>query len=135
MSSKRRKNTFTRFLEDIVDDTKGLVDDLLDRAKDVERDTREAVTDTSHDGVSGRSRQPDDGVVSRRFRHSLDELQAKIDELLEVQRRSSVATADLEAMTKAELREFAEERGITGVDDTLQTKPEMITAVRAGLRR
>ena len=29
----RRKNTLTRFLEDIIDDTKDFVDDLLDRAK------------------------------------------------------------------------------------------------------
>jgi len=36
MGSRRRGNTFTRFLEDIVDDTKDFVDDLIDRAKDVE---------------------------------------------------------------------------------------------------
>src|SRR5437588_11625576 len=36
MGSRRRGSSFTRFLEDIVDDTKDLVDDLIDRAKDVE---------------------------------------------------------------------------------------------------
>src|SRR5437870_5176817 len=49
MGSRRRGNTFTRFLEDIVDDTKDFVDDLIDRAKDVEEDAREAVVDLVDD--------------------------------------------------------------------------------------
>jgi ABC-type transporter Mla subunit MlaD len=39
----RRNNTFTRWIGDMVDDTKELVDDILDRGGEVEK----AVTDTS----------------------------------------------------------------------------------------
>ena len=42
MGSRRRGTSFTRFFEDIVDDTKDLVDDLIDRAKDVE-DSRQGL--------------------------------------------------------------------------------------------
>jgi polyhydroxyalkanoate synthesis regulator phasin len=45
----KRKNTFTRFIEDMVDDTKDLVDDLLDRAKDLETDAKDAVKDVVDD--------------------------------------------------------------------------------------
>ena len=45
----RRKNTITRFLEDIIDDTKDFVDDLLDRAKDAEEDVRDAVRNVVDD--------------------------------------------------------------------------------------
>src|SRR4051812_31525732 len=45
----RRKNTVTRFLEDIIDDTKDFVDDLLDRAKDAEEDLRDAVKNVVDD--------------------------------------------------------------------------------------
>ena len=45
----KRKNTFTRFIEDIVDDTKDFVDDLLDRAKDLETDAKDAVKDVVDD--------------------------------------------------------------------------------------
>ena len=45
----KRKNTFTRFIEDIVDDTKDFVDDLIDRAKDVEEDVKDAVVDLADD--------------------------------------------------------------------------------------
>ena len=41
----KRKNTFTRFLSDIVDNTKDLADDLLDRAKSVESNAKDAVKD------------------------------------------------------------------------------------------
>jgi polyhydroxyalkanoate synthesis regulator phasin len=82
MGSKRRKNTFTRFLEDIVDDTKDFVDDLLDRAKDVEHNTRDAVTDAIDD---------DESDVDRRemvaLRASLDELKDKINQLSQTQQQ------------------------------------------------
>ena len=45
----KRKNTFTRFIEDIVDDTKDFVDDILDRAKDLETDMKDAVKDVVDD--------------------------------------------------------------------------------------
>jgi hypothetical protein len=45
----KRKNTFTRFLSDIVDNTKDLADDLLDRAKTVETNAKDAVKDAVDD--------------------------------------------------------------------------------------
>ena len=45
----KRKNTFTRFISDIVDNTKDLSDDLLDRAKSVETNAKDAVTDVVDD--------------------------------------------------------------------------------------
>jgi len=45
----KRKNTFTRFIEDIVDDSKDFVDDILDRAKDLETDAKDAVKDVVDD--------------------------------------------------------------------------------------
>ena len=45
----KRKNTFTRFLSDIVDNTKDLADDLLDRAKTVESNAKDAVKDAADD--------------------------------------------------------------------------------------
>ena len=45
----KRKNTFTRLISDIVDDTKDLADDLLDRAKTVESNAKDAVTDAVDD--------------------------------------------------------------------------------------
>ena len=41
----KRKNTFTRFISDVVDNTKDLADDLLDRAKSVESNAQDAVKD------------------------------------------------------------------------------------------
>jgi polyhydroxyalkanoate synthesis regulator phasin len=51
----KRKNTLTKFLQDVVDDSKDLVDDLLDRVKDVEENARDAVKDVVDDDekVSG----------------------------------------------------------------------------------
>ena len=87
MGSRRRGSSFTRFLEDIVDDTKNLVDDLIDRAKDVEEDTRGAVTDL----VDDESDEEDDGDAQEAaaLRAKIDELRAKIDELTAKQKSSS----------------------------------------------
>ena len=40
----RRKNTFTTFLSDVIDDSKALVDDLIDRAQEFEEKARDAAT-------------------------------------------------------------------------------------------
>jgi polyhydroxyalkanoate synthesis regulator phasin len=80
MASKRRSNTLTRFFEDIVDDTKDFVDDLLDRAKDIETDVKDAVTDVTDDD-EGSSSAEDTAALRR----SLKDLQAKVDQLTELQ--------------------------------------------------
>ncbi|MEW6471333.1 MAG: hypothetical protein AB1679_03595 [Actinomycetota bacterium] len=86
MGSKRRGNTFTRFLEDIVDDTKDFVDDLIDRAKDVEEDTRDAVVDLVDDDDETEEREADEAAALRK---QLDELRAKIDQLTAMQKGAS----------------------------------------------
>ena len=85
----KRKNTFTRFIEDIVDDTKDFVDDILDRAKDLETDARDAVKDVVDDdeddkvGVSG--------LAS--LESALAELTAKVNALAELQLAAASAPA------------------------------------------
>lgn len=87
MGSRRRSNTFTRFLEDIVDDTKGLVDDLIDRAKDVEEDVRDAASDFVDEDGDGEDDR--DAAEAAALRKQLDELRAKIDELTAMQKGPS----------------------------------------------
>ena len=82
MGSRRRGNTFTRFLEDIVDDTKDFVDDLIDRAKDVEENTKDAVIDVADDD----EREERDAGEAAALRQQLDELRAKIDQLTAMQK-------------------------------------------------
>lgn len=84
MGSKRRGNSFTRLLEDLVDDTKDFVDDLIDRTKDVEERTRDAVVDVVDDEDGG-----GDESEAAALRQHLDELRAKIDQLTAVQQKGS----------------------------------------------
>jgi polyhydroxyalkanoate synthesis regulator phasin len=92
----KRKNTFTRFIEDIVDDSKDFVDDILDRAKDLESDMKDAVTDVVDDDEKDSA-----GVSSlASLESALAELTAKVNQLADVQlaaapapKRSSSAAA------------------------------------------
>jgi polyhydroxyalkanoate synthesis regulator phasin len=79
----KRKNTLTRFFEDIVDDTKDLVDDVLDRAKDVEDNARDAAKDVVDDDGNGH----DASVKSLHV--AIEELTAKINQLAEAQLASA----------------------------------------------
>ncbi|MGH8974170.1 MAG: hypothetical protein ACRD0C_13345 [Acidimicrobiia bacterium] len=77
----KRKNTFTRFIEDIVDDTKDFVDDILDRAKDLEEDVKDAVKDVVDD-------DEDEKVSVGGVAHleaALADLTAKVNQLAELQ--------------------------------------------------
>jgi polyhydroxyalkanoate synthesis regulator phasin len=67
----------TRFLEDIVDDTKNFVDDLIDRTKDAESNARNAVRDVTSDdgGADGDQREIE------RLQRSLDDLKKKVEQL------------------------------------------------------
>ena len=85
MGSRRRGNSFTRLLEDIVDDTKDFVDDLIDRAKDVEENTKDAVVDLADDD----EREERDADEAAALRKQLAELQAKIEELTAMQQTGS----------------------------------------------
>jgi polyhydroxyalkanoate synthesis regulator phasin len=77
----RRSNTLTRFLEDIVDDTKTFVDDLIDRAKDVEENAKDSVVDVVDDD--------DDKAEAATLQKTLEELRAKVQELEALQKSSS----------------------------------------------
>ena len=79
--SKRRSNTLTRFLEDIVDDTKTFVDDLIDRAKDVEENAKDSVVDVVDDD--------DDKAEAATLQKTLQELRAKVAELEALQKSGS----------------------------------------------
>ena len=78
----KRKNTFTRFIEDIVDDTKDFVDDIIDRAKDLETDVRDAVKDVVDDDESD-EKVSNPGVAE--LEAALAELTAKVNQLAELQ--------------------------------------------------
>src|SRR6266511_3393643 len=98
----KRKNTFTRFIEDIVDDTKDFVDDILDRAKDLETDVKDAVKDVVDDDES------DDKVSSSspgvaELQAALAELTAKVNHLAELQ----LASANSAPVAKTSTRSAA----------------------------
>jgi polyhydroxyalkanoate synthesis regulator phasin len=76
-----RKNTLTRFLEDIVDDTKTFVDDLIDRAKDVEENAKDSVVDVVDDD--------DDKAQAATLQKTLEALRAKVQELEALQKSGS----------------------------------------------
>jgi beta-phosphoglucomutase-like phosphatase (HAD superfamily) len=78
----KRKNTFTRFIEDIVDDTKDFVDDIIDRAKDLETDAVDAIKDVVDDDESD-ALVPSPGVAE--LEAALAELTAKVNQLAELQ--------------------------------------------------
>jgi hypothetical protein len=81
-----RKNTLTRFLEDIIDNSKDLVDDLIDRAKDVEENAKDAVVDVADDDETSDGPSPAElGALQA----SLADLTAKVTELAALQQSSS----------------------------------------------
>jgi polyhydroxyalkanoate synthesis regulator phasin len=76
-----RKNTLTRIFEDIIDETKDLVDDLIDRAKDVYTDVRDAASNVVDDDDDDKASAADMAAI----RSQLSALQAKIEELTALQ--------------------------------------------------
>ena len=88
----KRKNTFTRFIEDVVDDTKDFVDDILDRAKDLETDVRDAVKDAIDDDESD-SKVSGSGAEVAQLQAALAELTAKVNQLAELQMASASAAS------------------------------------------
>ena len=94
----KRKNTFTRFIEDVVDDTKDFVDDILDRAKDLENDARDAVKDVVDDDESSPKSMSGSGVAE--LQAALAELTAKVNQLAELQLASATAPASTSAPAK-----------------------------------
>ena len=76
-----RKNTFTRFFEDIVDNTKDLVDDLVDRAKDVENDVRDAAKNVVDDDEGSGASSSEMAQLEK----ALAQLTAQVNQLVAAQ--------------------------------------------------
>jgi polyhydroxyalkanoate synthesis regulator phasin len=94
----KRKNTFTRFIEDIVDDTKDFVDDILDRAKDLETDAKEAIKDVVDDDETTPVSTSGAGVADLQV--ALAELTAKVNQLAELQLASAASTSNTTSSTR-----------------------------------
>jgi polyhydroxyalkanoate synthesis regulator phasin len=82
----KRKNTLTRWIEDMVDDTKDFVDDILDRTKDLESNVKDAVTDVVDDDESSSSSS---STQMASFQAALAELTAKVNQLASASGASS----------------------------------------------
>ncbi len=82
--SKRRRNSVSRLLENIADDTKDFVDDLTDRARDVEKDLRRAVSDGLDNGKKkkrkkgGKKRRTELTASVRSLNESIDVLNKQV---------------------------------------------------------
>ena len=87
----KRKNTLTRFIEDVVDDTKDFVDDILDRAKGLETDMKDAVKDVVDDDESARVSKSSAGVAE--LEAALAALTLKVNQLAELQLASATAAS------------------------------------------
>lgn len=81
-TGKRRRNSITRLIEDVVDDAKELVDDVVDRAKDAERDGRKVVRRAVNDR-NGRKDQSAEELAD--LKSALDDLTAKVNRLVALQ--------------------------------------------------
>jgi hypothetical protein len=70
-----RRNSITKFLQDVIDDSKDLLDDLIERAEEAEESVHDAVRDAvdDDDGPSG------DELAE--LRASLADLAGKVDKL------------------------------------------------------
>lgn len=74
--ARRRTTSITRYLGNMIDDTKDLVDDMLDRAYDVEKQVRPTRNDEDDDRDSGPSERE-----MAQLRASLAALTDKVDAL------------------------------------------------------
>lgn len=81
----RRSNSLTKFLQDVVDNSKDLVDDLIDRGRDVESDVRTGVSKA----VSNEDDHTDADLA--RLQASLAELSAKVDALAKAKPATTAA--------------------------------------------
>jgi hypothetical protein len=101
----KRKNTFTRFIEDLVDDTKDFVDDILDRAKDLETDARDAIKDVVDDDESGSGPASSAGLAELEV--ALAELTAKVSQLAALQIAAATPPAPASPAGKPAVRTSA----------------------------
>ena len=81
-TTKRRKNSVTKFIQDIIDDSKELVDDLIDRASDVEEHAHDAVRDIVDEDDDETTAPSTDEVAQ--LKAALASLTKKVDKLAAV---------------------------------------------------
>jgi polyhydroxyalkanoate synthesis regulator phasin len=81
-TTKRRKNSVTKFLQDVIDDSKELVDDLIDRARDVEEHTHDAVRDVVDD--EDEDTTPPSSEELAELKSAIAALSKKVDKLAAV---------------------------------------------------
>jgi hypothetical protein len=96
----KRKNTFTRFIEDVVDDTKDFVDDILARAKDLETDMKDAVKDVVDDDDED-DKVPSSSSEVAKLEAALAELTVKVNQLAELQLASASANSAAKPTTRS----------------------------------
>jgi polyhydroxyalkanoate synthesis regulator phasin len=82
MASARRKNSITKFLQDVIDDSKELVDDLIDRATEVEEHAHDAVRDIADD------EDTPSGDELAELKAALAELTGKVEKLAAVKSKA-----------------------------------------------
>jgi hypothetical protein len=82
LATKRRKNSVTKFLQDIIDDSKELVDDLIERAEDVEENVHDAVRDVVDDDADD---SPSADELAE-LKAALADLTSKVDKLASVKK-------------------------------------------------
>jgi polyhydroxyalkanoate synthesis regulator phasin len=83
--TKRRKNSVTKFLQDIIDDSKDLVDDLIERAEDVEENVHDTVRDVVDDDDDD-DRSPSNDELQQ-LRAALADLTSKVEKLADVKKK------------------------------------------------
>jgi polyhydroxyalkanoate synthesis regulator phasin len=81
-ATKRRKNSVTKFLQDIIDDSKELVDDMIDRAADAEGNVKDAV----RDAVDDESETPSGDELAE-LKAALADLTSKVEKLATVSKK------------------------------------------------
>jgi methyl-accepting chemotaxis protein len=82
VATKRRKNSVTKFLQDIIDDSKELVDDLIERAEDVEG----SVHDTVRDAVDDDHDESPSADELAELKTALADLTSKVEKLASVKK-------------------------------------------------
>ncbi|MCF7550714.1 hypothetical protein [Pseudonocardia sp. WMMC193] len=86
----RRSTPLTKFLQDVVDNSKDLVDDLIERGRDLEADARSSLSRAADD--RDEEDEEDDEDLAR-LQASLAELSSKVDTLAKSQRPAPKAAS------------------------------------------
>ena len=81
--SRRGRNSVTKFLQDIIDDSTELVDDLIERAEDVESHAHDAIRDIADDD----DEQTPSSEELQDLKAALADLTSKVEKLADVKKK------------------------------------------------